>query len=127
MRLGSGEIRPHTGTGREALEDGPRETAAMNQPSGLATDGRLLYVADSEASAVRAVEPGPGGAIRPIFGEGLFEFGDADGIGPASVRLQHPLGVALASDVLFVADTVNPNVTPVHTRTAEWSTAFLAR
>src|SRR2546426_5976215 len=44
-RPGSGEIRPHTGTGREALEDGPREAAAMNQPSGLTTDGRLIAAA----------------------------------------------------------------------------------
>src|SRR2546422_10704911 len=94
MRLGSGEIRPHTGTGREALEDGPRETAAMNQPSGLATDGRLLYVADSEASAVRAVEPSPGGAMRTLVGEGLFEFGDEDGIGPACVRMRPHLVLA---------------------------------
>ena len=122
MRLGSGEIRPHTGTGREALEDGPRETAAMNQPSGLATDGRLLYVADSEASAVRAVEPGPGGAIRTIVGEGLFEFGDADGIGPASVRLQHPLGLAWHGDVLFVADTYNHKIKRLDPRTGECRT-----
>src|SRR5439155_170527 len=122
MRLGSGEIRPHTGTGREALEDGPRETAAMNQPSGLATDGRLLYVADSEASAVRAVEPGPGGAIRTIVGEGLFEFGDADGIGPASVRLQHPLGIAWHGDVLFVADTYNHKIKRLDPRTGECRT-----
>jgi DNA-binding beta-propeller fold protein YncE len=110
MQLGSGEIRPHTGTGREALEDGPRETAAMNQPSGLTTDGRLLYVADSEASAIRVVEPGPGGAIRTIVGEGLFEFGDRDGVGPANVRLQHPLGVAWHAGVLFVADTYNHKI-----------------
>jgi sugar lactone lactonase YvrE len=122
MRLGSGEIRPHTGSGREALEDGPRETAAMNQPSGLATDGRLLYVADSEASAIRAVEPGPGGAIRTIVGEGLFEFGDADGTGPAAVRLQHPLGIAWHADVLLVADTYNHKIKRLDPRTGECRT-----
>src|SRR5207244_13511271 len=70
MRPGSGEIRPHTGTGREALEDGPREAAAMNQPSGLTTDGRLLHVADSEASAIRVGETGPGGTSRASGGAG---------------------------------------------------------
>jgi hypothetical protein len=65
MTLGSDEIAPHTGNGREALVDGPREQASMNQPSGLATDGAVLYVADSEASAIRAITLGPGGAISP--------------------------------------------------------------
>ena len=124
MQLGSGEIWPHTGTGREALEDGPRETAAMNQPSGLATDGRLLYVADSEASAIRAVEPWRGGTIRTIVGEGLFEFGDADGIGPAAVRLQHPLGIAWSADGLLVADTYNHKIKRLDPRTGECRTLF---
>src|SRR5439155_487532 len=79
MVLGSDRIGPHTGTGREALEDGPRQQAAMNQPSGLTTDGVRLYVADSEASAIRMVEPAAEGVIRTIVGEGLFEFGDRDG------------------------------------------------
>ncbi|MEI4883941.1 alkyl hydroperoxide reductase, partial [Klebsiella pneumoniae] len=57
MPLDGEGIRPHTGTGREALEDGPVAHAAMNQPSGLTTDGVYLFVADSEASAVRWVDP----------------------------------------------------------------------
>ena len=122
MRPGSGEIRPHTGTGREALEDGPREAAAMNQPSGLTTDGQLLYVADSEASAIRVVEPGPGGTIRTIVGEGLFEFGDRDGVGPADVRLQHPLGVVWHAGLLSVADTYNHKIKKLDPRTAECRT-----
>lgn len=118
MPLGGSEIWPHTGTGREALEDGPREDAAMNQPSGLTTDGRRLYVADSEASAIRVVEPGPGGEIRTIVGEGLFEFGDRDGVGPAAVRLQHPLGVLWHAGAVWIADTYNHKVKRLDPMTA---------
>ncbi len=122
LDLDRAAIGPHTGTGREALEDGPREAAAMNQPSGLASDGRQLYVADSEASAIRVVDPRPGGAVRTIVGEGLFEFGDRDGIGPAAVRLQHPLGVAWHDGVLYVADTYNHKIKRLDPATAECRT-----
>ena len=94
------------GTGREALVDGPCLDASMNQPSGLATDGTLLYVADSEASAIRTIDPRPGGWIRTLVGVGLFEFGDRDGSGDL-VRLQHPLGIAAQNGRLYIADTYN--------------------
>ena len=122
MRLGSTQIGPHTGNGREALIDGPLEEASMNQPSGLTDDGSRLYVADSEASAIRVVEPGPRGTIRTIVGEGLFEFGDRDGVGPENVRLQHPLGVAWHDGLLYVADTYNHKIKRLDPRTAECRT-----
>jgi len=109
MDLGTGELGPFAGTGREALLDGPREMGALAQPSGLATDGRVLYVADSEISAIRRIELGPRGALRTLVGLDLFEFGDVDGVGP-QVRLQHPLGVALADGQLYVADSYNHKI-----------------
>jgi sugar lactone lactonase YvrE len=110
MPLEGGRIAPHTGNGQEALVDGALDQASMNQPSGLATDGHRLWVADSEASAIRVVDPGRGGTIRTVVGEGLFEFGDEDGIGPAAVRLQHPLGVAWHDGVVWIADTYNHKI-----------------
>ena len=97
-------------TGAEALIDGPVATAAMNQPSGLTTDGMTLYVADSEASAIRRITLGADRQITTIVGEGLFDFGDLDGIGPANVRLQHPLGVTWHNGVVYVADTYNHKI-----------------
>jgi hypothetical protein len=97
------------GTGREALADGSRLEAAMNQPSGIATDGTLLYVADSEASAIRSIDPRDGGRIRTLVGVGLFDFGDRDGSG-RSVRLQHPLGVAVLNGRIYIADTYNHRI-----------------
>src|SRR5207237_6925762 len=49
------EIATFAGTGREARADGARTFAAFAQPSGLATDGHKLYVADSESNIVRAI------------------------------------------------------------------------
>lgn len=122
LPLGRGVIHPYAGTGREALEDGPREEASMNQPSGLTTDGARLYVADSEASAIRVVDPGPGGGVRTIVGEGLFEFGDRDGVGAAAVRLQHPLGVLWHGGALWIADTYNHKIKRLDPATAECRT-----
>jgi len=94
--LQSGELVRYAGSGREALVDGPLARATFAQPSGLASDGRRLYVADSESSAVRVVDlPGVGNQVRTLVGQGLFDFGDEDGVG-SRARLQHDLGVAVA-------------------------------
>jgi DNA-binding beta-propeller fold protein YncE len=106
----SGVIAPHAGSSAEGLHDNVRPRAALAQPSGLALgDAGLLYVADAEVSAVRAVEPGPKGRVRTLVGRGLFTYGDRDGTGP-DVRLQHPLGVAFDRGRLYVADTFNHKI-----------------
>ena len=48
--------------------------------------------ADSETSAIRSISLGINGAVQTIIGEGLFEFGDKDGIGKETVRLRIPSG-----------------------------------
>jgi DNA-binding beta-propeller fold protein YncE len=109
LDLRSGEIRPHAGSGREELTDGPLDQAELAQPSGLSTDGTRLYFADSETSAIRAADLDPAGQVRTIVGTGLFDFGDTDGEGDAA-RLQHPLGVAVHAGKLYVADTYNHKI-----------------
>jgi thiol-disulfide isomerase/thioredoxin/DNA-binding beta-propeller fold protein YncE len=120
LDLDTMEAQPFAGSGREDIADGQRLEAAMAQPSGLATDGKTLYVADSETSSIRAVDLGSTGAMQTIIGEGLFEFGDQDGTGP-QVRLQHPLGVALHRDRLYVADTYNHKIKSIspHLKTSQ--------
>lgn len=104
----AGELAAFAGTRREQLLDGPRREAGFNQPSGLALKDGVLYVADSEASAVRAIDL-TSGAVTTVVGTGLFDFGDVDGAGDA-VRLQHPLGVSVGPDAVFVADTYNGKI-----------------
>jgi thiol-disulfide isomerase/thioredoxin len=99
-------LSPYAGNGYERIVDGPLEDASFAQPSGLASDGTTLYVADSEVSAVRALPLGGKGEVRSIVGEGLFEFGDEDGVG-RDVRLQHALGLAFHDGKLYLADTYN--------------------
>jgi DNA-binding beta-propeller fold protein YncE len=108
--LESGEIQPYAGSGREGIDNGPLGEASMAQPSGIDTDGTVLYVADPEASAIRTVDLNPDGEVNTIVGTGLFDFGDQDGTGD-EVLLQHPLGVTVADDgSLYVADTYNSKI-----------------
>ena len=123
LDLAEAELELVCGTGREALADGPRLEAAMNQPSGLASDGALLYVADSEASAIRSIDTRQGGRIRTLIGLGLFEFGDRDGSGQA-VRLQHPLGIAVMNGRIYVADTYNHKIKVLYPSLQRVETVF---
>ena len=109
MDLAKGTIAPYAGTGMENIRDGNLGSACFAQPSGLATDGKTLFVADSEVSAIRAVPLGGAGKVKTIVGQGLFDFGDVDGVGD-DVRLQHALGVAYHDGKLYVADTYNSKI-----------------
>jgi thiol-disulfide isomerase/thioredoxin/sugar lactone lactonase YvrE len=103
-------INPYAGDGGEDLADGPLDRSSFAQPSGLTSDGQTLFVADAETSAIRAVPLDPAdGEVKTIVGEGLFEFGDVDGVG-SKVRLQHALGVAHHKGKLYVADTYNSKI-----------------
>jgi thiol-disulfide isomerase/thioredoxin len=109
LDLASDQLTRYAGNGRETISDGSLAFASFAQPSGLTSDGTNLYVADSEVSAVRQVPLDGKGDVKTIVGEGLFEFGDQDGIGD-KVRLQHALGVHYHDGVLYVADTYNSKI-----------------
>jgi thiol-disulfide isomerase/thioredoxin len=108
LDLKSGTVAALAGTGEEGLRDGRAASASMAQPSGLAlsADGKTLYVADSESSAVRAITLSKDPQIVTLVGAGLFDFGWVNG-DFSRARLQHPLGVAVDGDDLLVADTYN--------------------
>jgi DNA-binding beta-propeller fold protein YncE len=119
ISLDNREIGPYAGNGREDIVDGrllptrPYATgfASFAQPSGLASDGKQMFVADSEGSAIRAVPFNPKGRVTTIVGVrgSLFDFGDIDGNYPKA-RLQHPLGVVFHRGKLYVADTYNNKI-----------------
>src|SRR5262249_48683748 len=120
MPLDETEIGPYAGNGREDIVDGPllprtpyeEGFCSFAQPSGLPSDGKWLYVADSEGSSIRAVPFTPTQQVQTVIGTAnrsanrLFTFGDIDGAN-GDVRLQHALDVALVDGQLYVADTYN--------------------
>ncbi len=154
MSLDEKGIGPYAGNGREDIIDGAllpkfpgqtetqdgQPTSAFAQPSGLASDGKSLFVADSEGSSIRAVPFTASQSVSTVVGTPklpaarLFAFGDRDGTGllqPAggdaafftAMRadqpiaqatdgplLQHPLGVSYLNGKLYVADTYNNKI-----------------
>ncbi|OHB76026.1 MAG: hypothetical protein A2W31_17390 [Planctomycetes bacterium RBG_16_64_10] len=123
MPLDESSIGPYAGNGHEDIVDGPllpraayqTGYASFAQPSGLTSDGKQLYVADSEGSSIRAVPLDARGQVTTLIGTAhlpsnrLFTYGDVDGQGPA-VRLQHVLGVVYGQGRLYLADTYNHKI-----------------
>jgi thiol-disulfide isomerase/thioredoxin len=100
-----GTVAVTAGTTNEGLVDGPGDQAWFAQPSGLAATDERLWLADSETSALRWVDPD--GSVHTAVGAGLFDFGHRDGPA-AQALLQHPLGVtALPDGSVAVSDTYN--------------------
>ncbi|MGI9107279.1 MAG: thioredoxin-like domain-containing protein [Pyrinomonadaceae bacterium] len=56
LDLTNNQVAVFAGSGREARIDGARLASGFAQPSGLTTDGRSLYVADSESNIIRAID-----------------------------------------------------------------------
>ena len=119
--LKADKIQVYAGDGRENLKDGPLYASSFAQPSGLTTDGKSLYVADSEVSAIRKLSLDGNGRVETLIGEGLFEFGDKDGTGK-EVRIQHALGVMAHEGKIIIADTYNNKLKLLDPKTLECKT-----
>jgi thiol-disulfide isomerase/thioredoxin len=104
----SGRIAPYAGSGAEARLDDSIGEAGFAQPSGLTTDGRKIWVADSESNIIREIDLEKE-TVETLVGGDLFDFGDKDGEGD-DVRLQHPLGVVLFEGKILIADTYNHKI-----------------
>jgi len=141
MRLPGGQLGPYAGNAREDIVDGAllpvqpyaqtgsdgKTASAFAQPSGLTSDGRELFVADSEGSSIRGVPFDPSQRVRTVVGTSgepagrLFKFGDVDG--PRNkVLLQHALGVTYDQGSIYVADTYNNKIKVVNAKTGETRT-----
>ena len=135
MWLTRDRIAPYAGNRREDIVDGPLLPqqpyqlgfSSFAQPSGLASDGTRLFVADSEGSSIRSVPLDGQGRVTTLVGTSrlpaarLFTFGDVDGPA-AKVRLQHPLGVHFYDGKLYVADTYNNKIKVINPRTGTTQT-----
>lgn len=121
LDLKENNLEPYAGDGRENIKDGPLFAARFAQPSGLASDGKYLYVADPEVSAIRRVPMNGKGRVETLVGSGLFDFGDEDGPGK-DAKLQHAIGVAYHNGLVYVADTYNNKIKTIDLKSYEVKT-----
>ena len=128
--LGDDTINVYAGSGREDVINGPLTTCAFAQPSEIVAnaDGKFLYVVDSEGSAIRKVPTKSTGRVSTVAGtsemprgQSLFAFGNVDGVGNRA-RFQHPLGIAIFDDSLFVADSYNHALRKIELKSEKVST-----
>ena len=97
-----GEVREVIGNGEEDLFDGPLLQAAFNHPQGMAIDGDVLYVADTENHSIRRVDL-QAGRVETIAGTGEQGY-ERDGQRPGrSFSLSSPWDLALHDGVIYIA------------------------
>lgn len=96
---------PFAGNGHENIIDGNRTQAQLAQTSGIFLYNGIVYFVDSETSSVREIDLKTN-YVRTIVGSGLFIFGLKDG-SINEALFQHPLGLSVSSEKIFVADTYN--------------------
>ena len=94
--------QPHDDDARRSVESNPEPPLPLRFPAGIAASAERLYVADSGHH--RILECNHAGRVLRQFGMGTADFIDGE-LEHAAFRRPH--GLALARDVLYVADTGN--------------------
>lgn len=119
--LKKNKIENFAGSGKEDIIDGKLKEAALAQPSGLAMDEKneKIYFADSEVSALRYVDLKEL-KVKTLIGKGLFAFGMRSGSFDQAL-LQHPLGVDVQGEKIYLADTYNHAIRIANFNTTEIS------
>ena len=97
-----GDVMQVIGTGEEALVDGSLAQSAFNHPQGMAIDGDILYVADTENHAIRRVDL-QSGQVETIAGTGEQGYDRTGGRPGPSTSLSSPWDLALHNGVIYIA------------------------
>ncbi len=97
-----GDVKQVIGTGEEALVDGPLAQSAFNHPQGMAIDGDILYVADTENHAIRRIDL-QAGQVETIAGTGEQGYDRTGGRPGRSTSLSSPWDVVLHNGVVYIA------------------------
>lgn len=104
---------PAQGSTASGDTDATGNSARFNAPSGLATDGANLYVADNSNNKIRKIVISSG-AVTTLAGpaQGTTTSGDTDGTGNAA-RFNSPYGITSDGTNLYVGDASNQKIRKV--------------
>lgn len=109
------EVMLHAGSGRalpaaDAERDGPHAQASFDQPSGITSDGRRLFVVEAGGPAVRQAGLGADGEVETLPAE--------------APGLQVPLGIHWRAGFLYVADTFNHSIRVLNPQSGKMRTVL---
>jgi len=91
------------GTGAHCADDGTFERASFFRPQGMALEGDILYVADTENHLIRAIDL-KGRTVKTIAGTGRQSVDYSPKSGPGrTVALSSPWDVQLVGRTLYIA------------------------
>jgi sugar lactone lactonase YvrE len=125
LDLAHSRLRTVSGSGQFGLLDGPGGRAQFGAPAALVFAGDRMFLLDAVASALRVLLM-PTGECQTLVGQGLYDFGEADG--PRRLaRMQNPQGLAYDPDagLLWIADSYNSSLRCFHPASGELRTAAL--
>ena len=116
-KAASDTVTTVVGTGQRGWHDAVEGTAAdLNYPTGLASDGTVVFIADRGNNCIRRWGGKANAGVTTIAGDcSLGEWGHVDGKGPAA-RFSGPTNLALlpsssqndvAANTLYVSDMAN--------------------
>lgn len=112
VAIDNGEMTTIAGGNSGGFLDNATGTDALfNQPYGITTDGRNLYVADRQNHAVRKISLTAPYAVTTLAGTGVF--GSADNTTGTSATFYEPRGITTDGRDLYVTDWLNHTIRKV--------------
>lgn len=118
--IASGQVTTLAGSaGSAGSADGTGAAARFNLPSGLASDGANLYVADTDNNTIRQIDAATG-VVNTLAGT-AGTAGSVDGTGTAA-RFNSPQGITTDGLNLYVADKANHTIRKVVIATGQATT-----
>jgi len=99
-------------------QDGPATKSMFNGPSGIATDGKVVYVADTGNEAIRKIDLS---TLTTSTVAGTGEEGSKDGAG-AEAQFSNPGALCLNGTTLYVMDGDNHAIRKIDTGTSAVTT-----
>jgi thiol-disulfide isomerase/thioredoxin len=98
----SGKVLDVAGTGTLGAADGAFSSATFNHPQGMALDGEVLYVADTENHLLRQLDL-KARTVTTIAGTGVQALGQYRRGSARAVALSSPWDLTLEKGILYIA------------------------
>jgi sugar lactone lactonase YvrE len=123
IEIATGAVTTLAGSGNKGSADGSGTAATFNEPTGITTDGKYLYVTDVRNHKVRQIEIETR-AVTTLIGHNVSSKPVSDCVinGTDSFETFSPRGIAIVGSDLFVTDELNPKICKIHIPTGEVTT-----